>query len=266
VILFFWILIQIIGESLPISSSGHVALLQKILQCRMENEWIVDFLLHAPTIMILAVYFLPIWYKMVVKQKFKFDLKLFYNLIPFVLFIIVADVITFFFWMLNLSQISIIKNYFLPVGFCVTALCLYFSRYAKFNKSVNWLLRDAMALGIVQGLCLLPGISRFAGTYSAAVWLGYDRKNSFALSFLIQMPLLCAAFAKGSIAIFKHQEIFNNFMQSWILFTLVIASLISYRLFCLVARLIDQNKLWYFAFYMIIPIFISLWIVKDVVS
>lgn len=265
-ILFFWILIQIIGESLPISSSGHVALMQRICAGSLNNEWIIDFLLHVPTIIILSVYFLPIWYKMIFKKDFTFSWQTFVALLPAALFVIIADLITFLFWMMNLADLAIVQYYFLPIGFCITTLCLYFSRYGAFNKSVNWSLVDAIALGTAQGLCLLPGISRFAITYFVGIVLGYDRKNSFALSFLIQMPLLCAAFVKGAVAVLQHQEILNNFMQVWILITLIIASLVSYRLFCFVAKLIDQNKLWYFAFYMIIPIFMSLWIVKDVVS
>lgn len=262
-ILLLWILIQIIGESLPISSSGHVGLMARILKTPIENEWMIDFLLHAPTIIILLIYFLPTWWKMIF-QKDSFDnFKIVFH--P-ALFIIIADLITFFFWMLNLSSIVWIQYYFLPIGFCITAFCLYFSKYGKFHKQLKWSWSDAMILGITQGLCLLPGISRFACTYAVGILLGYDRKNAFALSFLIQIPLLCAAFIKGGLAIINNPLLLQDFLHSQVIFTCMFASLISYKLFCWVARLIEQNRLWYFAFYMMIPICISFWIVKDVVS
>ena len=255
-ILFFWILIQIISESLPISSSGHVALLQLFLNQSLQNSWVVDFLLHAPTIVILLVYFFSTWWKMVFKQGFSL-------LLLSSFFIIIADLITFGFWILNLSSLTCVQNYFLPFGFCITALCLFFSRSVSAGKAVRWSFRDAVILGTVQGICLLPGISRFAGTYAAGIWLGYARKDAFSLSFLIQMPLLCAALAKGMVAIAAQPEIVQNFMSWWIVLTFVIASVVSYKLFCWVAGLIEQNRLWYFAFYMMIPMFVSFWMVKD---
>ncbi len=258
----WWILIQIIGESLPISSSGHVQLLQKYFDVTFQNFENINFLLHGPTIFLLLFCFFTTWWHLIFKNKFLV------NFFKASIFIIISDVITFLFWILNISNVSFIQHYFLPIGFCITAICLYFSRYGKYNKIVSWSVSDAIFLGMVQGICLLPGISRFAGTYAAGLWLGYTRKDAISISFLIQFPLLCAAFLKGMLHICKHvdfvQNISHNFSLNLIFLTMLIASLISYALLCWVIRLIEQNRLWYFAFYMIIPIGLSFLMVKDV--
>jgi undecaprenyl pyrophosphate phosphatase UppP len=329
--LFLWILIQIIGESLPISSSGHVLLMQKLFaQALGKQATIIDFLLHGPTILILLIYFFKTWWQMILpglslndycfnfwildrgrgrqEKDEKIDqnknedgmqkssgpsgvvqsyascppgvaqgyasrprenedpgnqIKSFSFIAPFC-FTIIADLITFLFWILNLSKFSIMQTYFLPIGFCITIYSLYFSYFSKGDKPVAWSVTDAIILGTAQGLSLLPGISRFAFTYFVGTRLGYNRQNSFALSFLIQMPLLCAAFAKGVFAIRFHPEIVTMFMSWPVIFSILFASVIGYTLFCWVARLIDQNRLWYFTGYMIIPLCLSLWIVKDV--
>ena len=258
-IILLWILIQIIGESLPISSSGHVQLLLQYCQVSFQNFENFNFLLHGPTIIILLSCFFTTWWKLIFTEK---SLK---NVFSCACFIITADVITFFFWKLQLSKLPFIQQYFLPIGFFITIVCLYFSQSGKFEKKISWSMSDAIILGIVQGFCLLPGISRFAATYATGIWLGYSRKDSVALSFLIQFPLLCAAFFKELFMMSYQPEILYNFVQCWMIVAIIFASLISYVIFCWMIKVIEQNRLWYFAFYMIVPMSLSLWMVKDVV-
>lgn len=267
-ILFFWILIQIIGESLPISSSGHVALMQKLaafFNVRADlitDCWVIDFLLHGPTILILLYYFFTTWWKLIFKKSVDlsmlFEINSYRTLLKPLLFVLCADVITFGFWALNFGQIPWMQSYFLPIGFCCTSFYLIVSSYFNSDKPVNWLLRDGIILGTVQGLSLLPGISRFASTYGTGVWLGYGRQQAFALSFLIQFPLLCAGFLKGIVALSKFEMIKIGAIDWWMISLIILSSLMSYRLFCWVGRLISQNRLWYFAYYMIIPIILSI--------
>ena len=253
-ILFLWILIQIIGESLPISSSGHVQLMQKIGNISLQDAWIVDFLLHGPTIIILLLYFFSSWWNMIFPaQKFK----------EAVFFLFIADSITTIFWALKISSYSLVQSYFLPIGFFITALCLYFSYYIKGDKTFAWSKKDAVILGLVQSVSLLPGISRFAATYWAGIWLGYEKRIAVVISFFIQMPLLCAGFLKGGLALRNDTDLFLELMQPWVFLTVLLASVISYFLFCLVLRLIEKNRLWYGAYYMVIPIIVSLFLVKE---
>ncbi len=290
-IFLWWIFIQIIAESFPISSSGHVQLLQQYFKMSFENAENFNFLLHGPAIIILVIYFFSTWWnliflqkldpcfrkdedkeKLIFKKKFlqelnpslKWGMTCFKKLFSPACFIMIADIITFFFWKLQLAKLPWIQNYFLPIGFFITILCLYFSRYQKTDKNFSWSKYDAFVLGVAQGLCLFPGISRFAGTYAAGIWLGYNRKNAVSISFLIQFPLLCAAFLKGMFSMHDQSLMMPNFVQNWILFTVLIASMISYSLFCWVIKLIEQNRLWYFAFYMIIPMSLSLLMLRDV--
>ncbi|HSW76066.1 MAG TPA: undecaprenyl-diphosphate phosphatase [Candidatus Saccharimonadales bacterium] len=284
-LLYFWILIQIIIESLPISSSGHVALIQKLFSKfgyspdLFADAWIVDFVLHGPTIAILLIYFFKPWWNMVFHQS-HIDFKIFLKkstwltLIQPLMFVSIADIITVIFWACGIAENIFISRYFLPIGFMITASALYTTRLRDSLHSLTtprqapgkllkgddiWNFTNAIILGIVQGLSLLPGISRFASTYSAARFLcHYDNSTSFALSFLIQLPLIGAGFLKGLIALQKYPELMAKLFALPTLLVMVIASFISYGLLCLVGVMIQKNTLYYFAFYMIIPIIISL--------
>ncbi len=181
------------------------------------------------------------------------------SLIRPALFVGVVDLITVLFWWIDWAHYPAVEHYFLPIGFTITAIALYATRYGSGKKDAEWRLRDACMLGMVQGCSLLPGISRFASTYSAGRLLcGYNALTAFALSFLIQFPLICVGFLKGLIALHKTADLFAKVFAFQSLFVMLIASLVSYWLLDIVGRLVEKNKLYYVSWYMIIPISISL--------
>jgi len=59
------------------------------------------------------------------------------------------------------------------------------------------LMKDAMIIGIVQGLAILPGISRSGSTISTALFLGIDRKMAGRYSFLLSIPAIVGALILG---------------------------------------------------------------------
>lgn len=269
-----WIFVQIVVESLPISSSGHVILVSKILASigydPLRGDYLkdVDFLLHGPTIIILLFYFFKSWWRMIFNEasivftnpsSYFFKKSAWFSLISPILFVGVVDLITVGFWWLDIANYPLVQQCFLPIGFSITAFVLYATTYAKGTKNSDWYFSDAVILGFVQGLSLLPGISRFASTYGACRLLcGYNASIAFSISFLIQFPLICAGFFKGLLEIQKTPEIMIKLFAFQSLFVMLIASLVSYGLLCFVGKLIEKNKLYYFSRYMIIPICVSL--------
>ena len=275
-----WIFIQIVVESLPISSSGHVMLASMILTRFgfdiSQNDYMkdVDFFLHGPTVAILLFYFFKSWWQMVFQDKsvvftkpssYLFKKHWWLSLVSSALFIGIVDLITAIFWWFDFSNCSVVQQCFLPIGFSITAFILYATKYAHGEKNTDWSFRDAVILGAVQGLSLLPGISRFASTYGACRLLcRYNAATAFSVSFLIQFPLICAGFLKGFLMIQKRADLMIKLFAFQSLFVMFIASLVSYGLLCLVGKLIEKNKIYYFSRYMIIPICVSLLLCKGI--
>lgn len=259
---YLWILIQIITESLPISSSGHVQLLQWLFQISIDptTNTIINFLLHIPALFIILLFFWRSWIQLFFPNK-KFN---FAHLFTIGLFVGIADLVTGLVWLSKITESLPIC--FLPIGFIGTAMLLYASQFLKSNKNITWSKFDAFILGVAQSVGLLPGFSRFAVTYVAGLWLGYRRRDAFSLSFLIQTPLIVLALLKSWISISAMDLSVVNFFWSWYLFFgIALAIWCSYKLFSWVAILIEKNKIWYFSGYMIIPISISLYLCKGVV-
>ena len=56
--------------------------------------------------------------------------------------------------------------------------------------------RNALLLGFVQAIAILPGISRSGSTIAVAVLLGINRERAARFSFLMVLPLIFGAMAK----------------------------------------------------------------------
>lgn len=292
--LYLWIVLQIVLESLPVSSSGHVALMQKYV-AKLDNLpllnnqlWIVDYLLHGPMIIILLLFFFKIWWQIILqipfslkrlkqlvivqssleeksrsgciqneRKEYKKNIKiLWHRIVRVMIFCFIADGITIFFWLFNL--IPVIS---LTTGFMITATLLYLTRYCKERFHVfdmNYIY--AILLGLGQSFSFLPGVSRFATTYAVGRFCGYSGRVSFAVSFLIQFPLLIAAFFKGFVAMRKHLEFTRNFFDFKVLFVILAASIISYVLLWYIDSVVKKNKLWQFSWYMLVPIVLTLFV------
>lgn len=90
---------------------------------------------------------------------------------------------------------------FICTGFIVTALLLILSSSAeKRNKAasdkiplgISW--RQALLIGLMQGIGTLPGISRSGSTISGALFSGVDRETAAEFSFIVSIPAILGAF------------------------------------------------------------------------
>ena len=272
--MFLWMMVQILIESLPISSSGHVQLIHFLYEYMgyaldVQQTEMIDFLLHGPALIIMLCYFFTTWWKMVVRKDFAVaqlsDLATYRSMINPIIFVLCAETVTVAWWFSGMAHFDVVPLSLLMVGFCITAGMLYATRYFGFNqikpisgqKNIAWNVRDALILGFAQGFALLPGVSRFATTFCAGRWLGYRSSDAFALSFLIQCPLVLAAFAKAIITISTYPVILAHLFDFSMLSGIVGMTFVSYQLLCFVGSLIQHNRLWYFAYYMILPIMIT---------
>ena len=270
----FWIFIQVIAEVLPVSSSGHIFLLRKIWSCLNwsigENiPWeTIDFLLHIPTFCILLIFFFARWWKMVFQKPISFDV--FFQKDAWIrignaaLFLGSSSLITFLFWW---------KRYYgyfavpVTVGFLCTAIAMWCLKYLPYGKgcelylggsrSCLWQTRDGVVLGFIQGAMMNAGFSRFGFTLITGRLLGYNAETAFAISFLLEAPLLFGASIRGLFDLYKNPEIITEYFAIPGLFVMLIATILSYFVLKLVHRLVQKDKLHYVAWYMIIPLTIS---------
>lgn len=203
-------LVQGFTEFLPISSSGHLALF-----AGDEDSFGLHFivLLHFGTLFSIFVY-----YRRDVRDVLSGGLRLvpaalralarkepFGNFLAndpsarLALMIIVGTIPTgvIGLGLKPLVEFSIAPGHIRIVGACfiVTGVLMYFvDRFPSRGKPLsNVTLRDAITIGIFQGIAAMPGISRSGSTVFAAVMRGVERKDAARFSFLMAVPALIGA-------------------------------------------------------------------------
>ncbi|MFV0237571.1 MAG: undecaprenyl-diphosphate phosphatase, partial [Flavobacteriales bacterium] len=190
-------IIQGLTEFLPVSSSGHIELSKVILNLDLgEQSLLFTLVLHTATALSTLVIFKSQIREIIsgifkgTKEDINFVIKIAISMIPAVLI-----------GMLLKDQIeSLFSGNILLVGIMlwVTSGLLYLADKAKdTQRDVSF--RDALLIGIAQGIAILPGISRSGATISTSVLLGNDRSKAAVFSFLMVIPVIFGAMAKDLI-------------------------------------------------------------------
>ena len=194
-------IVQGITEFLPVSSSGHLVLLQKIFGIT-EPVLIFDTAVHLGTLLaVIVVLRRDIWN--ILRRIVQ----------PLTLFIIVATIPAVIAALLFKDRIeaAFFSGAFLGFAFLSTSLMLIISEKlkqgfekpgsvpskpdrpssAKTQDEMNWF--DALVIGILQAIAIIPGISRSGATISGALSRRLDRDFAARFSFLLSIPAILGA-------------------------------------------------------------------------
>ncbi len=250
---YLWIATQIIVEMMPISSSGHIFLLQAVLQKygfdiltffaqKKINIKRFYYFLHLPTLLIVGIYFFPQWLSFVFHDG-SVDIR------P-VIWIICADSIT---GILFLIKPDVIDRFPIVIGFLVTAYALIKTSMCAGNKLItSWNYYDAVILGLAQAVALLPGISRLALTCFVGCLLGFSLLDAFCLSWMLQVPLMILAIVKSIMSGVERKSL-GQLLNIKTCLAIIMSSGLSWIALLLVIKIIQLNWWYVFGWYMILP-------------
>ncbi len=191
-------IVQGLTEFLPVSSSGHLVLLQNYLGFK-EPAVFFNILLHVGTLAAVIVFFrkeLSLIMLSLVKFKTKDKRVLFYRQITLAL--ILGTIPTVLLGLIFYKM----KDFFIQ-GTFITAIMLLFTGVflqvgekfstSKSQKKQKISIKDALIIGLMQGISLIPGISRSGITISSGLMRGLKRKLSFQYSFFLFLPTVIGA-------------------------------------------------------------------------
>ncbi|MBL4806234.1 MAG: undecaprenyl-diphosphate phosphatase [Rhodobacteraceae bacterium] len=195
--LFLLAMIQGITEFLPVSSSGHLILLPKLMGVEDQGP-ILDVAVHVGTLAAVMLYFwrdvakLILGLAHVLCGRFKSDAaKLFLLLVVATIPVVVAGLALKLFGNIEaLRNIKVIGWTMLGFG-----IVLYIAdrKGGETRTDTDWTLRDAIVMGFWQVLALIPGTSRSGATITAARILGFSRKDGAKLAMLMSIPTIMAS-------------------------------------------------------------------------
>ncbi len=199
-------LVQGLTEFLPVSSSAHLIFFQHLLGFK-ESMLFYDIVLHLGTLAALFVFFAKDLAHLVRDSIYGIfyllrgkSWKSTFEIVPYFRWavgIIVASVPTglmgiflkdwfeAMFGSLEVTGITLILNS------AILWLTLYFRDGNKKMERVR--ITDFLIIGILQGISIVPGISRSGATIAGGLFLGMERETAFRFSFLIAIPAILGA-------------------------------------------------------------------------
>ena len=208
-------ILQGIAEFLPISSSGHLAIVQNLFGLE-EVPLLFDVMLHLATLLAVVIFF---------RKKIWELLKVFGRWIArkpspettnpedllcgteqrgrnTIIAIILTTLVTGVFGIFTSKLIPDLPIKFICVGFIVTSVLLVVSSVITKKRSVmenteefkgiSW--KQALFVGFMQGIGTLPGISRSGSTIAGAQFCGVNRAAAGEYSFIVSIPAILGAF------------------------------------------------------------------------
>ncbi|MCP4671211.1 MAG: undecaprenyl-diphosphate phosphatase [Desulfobacula sp.] len=199
-------IIQGLTEFLPVSSSGHLVLGQ-IFFGITQSQLVFDISVHMGTLLaVLVVYASDIMAMLTSVTRFFLKAVLLKPVVP--LFreddklqmagvIIIGSIPTAIIGLALKQFEHVLFTSKILVGFMliVTGTLLWISRhyYYSANKKTVLGIKKAVLIGFVQGVAVIPGISRSGSTIAMGMFLGLDRHKAAKFSFLLSIPAILGA-------------------------------------------------------------------------
>lgn len=245
-------IVQGLTEFLPVSSSGHLALVQHFFGFQGSEDLTFEIFLHLGTVLAVLIYFR------------KMILELFISLFKWgdstenrphryhrnlIFYLIVATFATGVVYLIAGKWFESLEKYPVVVAamLIITGIIIFISDYIKNGSipAVSMGIIRSFVIGIAQGIAIIPGISRSGSTISASLFSGVRRKDAASFSFLLSIPAIMAA------NILKYKELTSlGSKQLFIYLAGFIASfVVGYAVIALMISLIQRAKLKYFAIY-----------------
>ncbi len=241
--------IQGLTEWLPISSSGHLALLQHFFGVRPPV--VFDILLHVGTLGAVLAFFRKDLFS-IVRDVLSFDersegCKVF-------LLIIIASVPTA---IIGLFLEDFFESMFtnitlVGIALVITGLIIHLTKGKEGKKDPDW--KNALVMGLFQGFAVAPGISRSGMTISSGILMGVGREKAARLSFLLFIPAISGAL------ILKSQDIasMDDSLVGPAVVGMVISGIVGYVAIGALLRILKNEKFHDFSYYCLLLGLISI--------
>ncbi|MDE6274306.1 MAG: undecaprenyl-diphosphate phosphatase [Clostridiales bacterium] len=253
--------VQGLTEFLPVSSSGHLVLLQKLLGYDLAggSMMFVNIMLHFGTL--LAVLFV---FRKDILALFK---KPFKTLVMLIVATVPAGLVGLFFSdKIDETFAGDEGLLYLAVCFAVTALflliCELVAKQRKKHAPLGW--KSTIPMGLAQATAVLPGISRSGSTIVAGTLCGAKTEEGAKFSFLMMIPIILGSVAvslKG--VIFDEKEALAEFGAAGIVGVIVgvvCAAIAGFFAIKVMLKIIGKANYKWFSFYLVLLSLTCFWL------
>lgn len=243
-------LLQGVTEFLPVSSSGHLSL-AKVMMGINDPSLSFDLVLHIATLVAVVAYFARDIVSLLLEWLYGFINPNARNWAGwrFGWAVIAGSCVTAPLGIIlkNIAESATENLLWLGGNFWITGLLLLSTRFIPEGWR-NVRVRDGAVIGLVQGLAVLPGISRSGSTIWSGMLCGLSRDEAFRFSFLLSIPAILGATLIEARDLGGYEMFIANLPAGWPL-SAVIAFLSGLASLILLRKLVTSEKWWMFAIY-----------------
>ena len=246
-------ILQGITEFLPVSSSGHLELLSTLFKFKNSDSMTLSIMLHAGSLAAIVVFYFKTLWSLLKKENFRLIGLIILGSVPAGVFGVT----------LKMTGYDEMLSSSLPVvgfGFLITAALLRLTTKEKLiqlapgeapKKLSEMTLRQALTIGVVQAIAIVPGISRSGSTISCGIITGVERESSATFSFLLALPAIGGAALLEVLSLLKGTnsavEVFTIPQLVW---GVALSAAVSFGALALLMNFVRKGKLVYFSWYL----------------
>jgi len=243
-------LVQGLTEFLPVSSSGHLALMQ--IFGGVETASVsYDIVLHFATMLATIVFFAyDIYYTAVewIGGFFRESSRTKYGWAAgwaVIIATIITAVIGIF--MKHIVENCMQNSLCIGLGLLFTGVLLIYSHFLKSGFG-HVRPADGFIVGLAQGIATLPGVSRSGMTIFAGCLAGLSKDEAFRFSFLISIPAICGATLLEALQLGGFANFAAALPKGWLAGSIT-AFVSGFVALCILKKLVISAKWWLFGVY-----------------
>lgn len=244
-------IVQGLTEFLPVSSSGHLVIFENLLGMK-EPEILLDASLHLGTLIAVCIYFRKDLVNMVTElwsfvspSSNKEDLKPNARL---AMMVVLGTVPTAIIGLAFKDSIEKAFGSLFVVGIMllITGVIVGITRFIPKAHCTATRVGPliALAIGVAQGLAIMPGISRSGSTIVCALLLGLDRELAGRFSFLLAIPAIL-----GAVVLQLDADAIQRVGVAPLILGLVSSGIIGFLALKLLMGIVKKGHFYYFAPY-----------------
>lgn len=200
-------LVQGLTEFLPVSSTAHLILAQRLFGLDADRFGLTfDVALHMGTLLAVFLYFFRTWIGLIgdlFSGRWRVPLLLVSGTIPGAIAgVLLEGVVS------RELRSPLLIAAMLIVGSVVFIVAERLGTQRRGMESLSY--GDALLIGLAQAVALVPGLSRSGMTISAGLGRGLRRGEATAFSFLLSTPIIAGAGAKTLLDLRKASALFEQ--------------------------------------------------------
>jgi undecaprenyl-diphosphatase len=236
-------IVQGVAEFLPISSSGHLAVIGRLLDAKDSVELIVA--LHAGTLLAIVIFYFKSLLWFLTSEGLKFIPKIILATIP-------VGILGMILQVSYLTESLFSNLVMVGCGFIFTASMLLYSSRKKEQtvelQKISW--TKALIVGIAQAIAVFPGVSRSGTTIGAGLALGMKKEDAATFSFLLAIPAIGGAtVVEAGSKLLKNEVDFASARYFNLGIGFLISAVVGYLSLALLLKVLKKGKLSFFAYY-----------------